>query len=145
MSRQLLLLIYLTLSLIVPASIGLAKNRGRPADLVRQGQTITNMQLVQGLIDLYREDHHSDPPNLGRLAKEYSVAQNAIVDGWGRALFYYTTGNSYVLASFGKGGAPRPQLSRPGSVAPPIAEGAFEVNIVMINGEWAQTPSNVDR
>jgi hypothetical protein len=132
----------LALALAMPWP-GSSKDTRHP-ELVRQIQTTARMHEVSVYISLYREDHPGeDPPNLAALTKAYSMPAATAVDAWNRPLYYYATGGRYVLISFGRSGVPRAQRSEPGAVSP--MEPDWDENIVMIDGEWAQTPFGVGR
>ena len=112
----------------------------------RQMDTMNNMHMIDGLITLHRQDHHKDPAHLDELVRAYDSDQAITKDGWGRDLYYYSTGDTFVLASFGKNGIPMPSRCEPGcfaDAAPP--ETLYDIDIVMINGAWAQTPKGVER
>ena len=70
------------------------------------------------------------------------MPEDATIDGWSRSFYYFTTGKSYLLISFGRGGRPATQTSDPGGIS---KRRDFDTNIVMIDGRWAQTPIDVDR
>jgi hypothetical protein len=144
MSSRLSLVIVLVVSVCCVSGSG-DRADTRPRDYVAQIATVANMRLIKDYIDLYREDHHMDPASLSTLMKEYRFRSDLLLDGWNRKFYYYTNGQSYVLASFGKVGTPSPQSSVPGGVAPPNRVSDYNVNIVMVNGDWAQFPVGVDR
>jgi hypothetical protein len=112
----------------------------------RQIVTVHNMRLLGQLVRLHREDHGKDPASLDGLVRAYESDLALTKDGWGRELYYYSTGSDFVLASFGKDGVPISSRCAPGCIAgatPPST--LYDIDIVMINGEWAQTPADVDR
>lgn len=142
--RALVFLTWATLSSCAPASPGQAQHSD--ADWQKQKITVNNMTLIKAMIFAYREDHKKDPAQITDLVPAYAKDRSMMKDGWGREFYYYSSGKYFVLASFGRGGAPRHPLCEPGCVAtatPP--ENPYDINIVMINGEWAQTPVDVDR
>lgn len=145
MSIQRLLPVAFLILITAPFTEAEPARSRRSDDRARQIQTMARMRQIHDYIVLYREDHGSDPASLEILARKYSAGREAAVDGWRRPFFYYTTGDGYVLASFGRSGIPTPQVSRPGEVAPPGSSEDFEVDFVLINGEWAQSPYGVDR
>jgi hypothetical protein len=139
-------IIALALCWFLPLSIPSIEIGGdsRDPDLVRQIRTVAAMRQVEMYLSLYREDHPGEnAPSFAALTRAYSMPPETAVDGWGRPLYYYATPESYVLVSFGRSDVPRAQRSTPGGVSPMAPD--WDENIVMIDGEWAQTPFGVDR
>jgi hypothetical protein len=118
----------------------------RVPDFIKQIITADRMDKITLFLDLYRKDHSSAPANLAILAGEYKLPTDAVMDGWmdgwGHRLYFYSTGTHYVLASFGRSGIPRAPTAPAGGISPQVD---FDTNMVMIDGEWAQSPVNVDR
>lgn len=114
-------------------------------ELQRQIVTVSNMRLLNEMITAHREDHGKDPARLDGLVPDYAKDHSMMTDGWGRKFYYYSNGDGFVLASFGKAGIPRNSDCEPGCIANADPDHPFESNIVMINGKWAQTPAGVDR
>ena len=111
----------------------------------KQKLTINNMQLLNTMIATYHDDHRQDPARLDDLVPDYAKTRAMMTDGWGRRFYYFSSGDGFVLASFGKAGVPRNSDCQPGCIAMGDPHHPFDTNIVMINGEWAQTPVGVDR
>ena len=112
-------------------------------DFAAQIVTVSAMRSIVLHIEQYASEHRGTAPdNLESLRKAYGLPEASFRDGWGRPFCYFTTGPSYVLASFGRSGSPGSQSAAPGGV---LQEIDFESAIVLVNGEWAQSPFNVDR
>jgi hypothetical protein len=93
-------------------------------------------------VDAYREAQKANPPSLNALVPSYLTGAHTFSDSWGRPLVYYATETHYILASYGKNGVPDGQLTKAGGFGP---ANNFDQDIVLIDGEWAQSPPNVDR
>ena len=113
----------------------------RNPDFRAQIATMHSIRTIHDHIKIYRSDHKTAPPSLKALHEEYDFDQRSLRDGWDRPLYYYHSNSYYVLASFGKDGFPDPQLTAPGGTVP---YKDYDVDIVRIEGEWAQLPLNVN-
>ena len=136
----LLILAALTIQTRPPSS---EEKDSRDPDFIAQIATVASIRVVVQHIAFYREDHAGKlPTSIFALRDLFGIPNEHFADGWKRPLFYYTTGSSYMLASFGKTGHPDGQESEPGGTA---EDSRFESDIVLIDGMWAQSPRNVDR
>ena len=111
----------------------------------RQMVTVSNMRQINIMMTTLRENHRRYPRRLEDLVPAYARNTSMMKDGWGREFYYYSSGDSFVLASFGKSGNPRRSLCEPGCLAKGDPDHPYDTNIVMINGVWAQTPEGIDR
>jgi hypothetical protein len=117
-------------------------------DFRAQLTTVSNIRHFCNALSAYESVKDKPPENLEILInnKDYFLdpdkARERLRDGWGRALFYYTNGNTYMLISFGKNGAPDPQLSCGGCTA---MDYDYDADIVWIADRWAQSPKDVDQ
>ena len=110
----------------------------RPPDMIKQYQTAVNMGDVSSYITLFLEEHKTLPPSLEAVLREYGVDTRLAYDEWGRPLFYYASPHGFVLVSFGRSGRPCSQSVPPGFGS---AVGDYDANLVIVNGEWAQRPT----
>ena len=60
----------------------------------------------------------------------------------GRSIVYFASASHFTLLSLGKSGTADGLLVGARGIPPGVDE---EVDIVMIDGEWAETPESVDR
>ena len=117
----------------------LGKNPGYKA----QKLTVVSMICIVANVKLYADEHGGKfPTSLPLLRDMYKFPDRSLNDGWDRALYYYSTGDTYVLASFGQSGKPDAQESVAGGES---LKNSYEADIVVINGEWAQSPFGVGR
>jgi hypothetical protein len=108
----------------------------------KQIRTVSNMWMLNAVIQLYRQDHHASPARLDQLGMPYMKTPPTTKDGWGREFYYHAIGEKFVLASFGRNGIPESLQCAPGCFSGAVL---YDADIVMIDGEWAQTPFGVDR
>ena len=139
-------IVMVTIGLAVTAGIGARSDAEVAAakdevQFRKQIATVANIRSVALAIEVYRDDHSSVPPTLQSLLGEYVLTDEFFRDGWGQPLYYYTSGQQYVVASFGRDGQPTAQASNPGRVSEQID---YDEDIVMVSDEWAQTPYGVD-
>ena len=113
-----------------------------PSDFRKQIGTVGAIHGLSLAIDTYREEHKTNPPSLRALVPSYMRDARALSDLWGRPLYYYASEGHYVLASFGKNGIAEGQLTKAGGFG---QANDVDQDIVLIDGEWAQSPENVDR
>jgi len=111
-----------------------------PPDRKAQFITKANMNAVLSFLEAYEAEHLQFPPDLRTLFVTYAIEEKWMLDGWSRPFYYFSTGRSYVLASFGKSGTPTPKSPEAKLHA---AKGDFEADVVLVNGEWAQLPWNI--
>lgn len=117
--------------------------RAKHPDFAAQIVTMSSMRTIVQHISQYMTEHRgAAPETLESLRVAYELPETVFRDGWERPFSYFTTGPSYVLASFGKSGRPGSQRAMPGGV---LQVTDYESAIVVVNGDWAQTPWNVDR
>ena len=114
----------------------------RERDFVRQIATVAAIRASAMGVESYREEFGSYPTDLDELVERFGTAPQYISDGWCRPLVYFRHEHGYILASFGKSGVPEAQRVDPPTVVVP--EQDFETDVVLIDGEWVQTPSGVD-
>jgi len=115
----------------------------RDRDFVAQIASVAAMGNIVVVLNLYAADHGGHfPDNLQSLVGSYKFPDWSLRDGWKRPLYYYSTGTSYILISYGRSGQPDSQTSTAGGVS---GEKEYEADIVLINGAWAQSPTGVDR
>ena len=131
-------IVALLLALSTPNS---GPSSGNEAEWRRQFKTVSIMRSVAELIDQFREDHAGHVPESLDALPSLREQPHFGKDGWNRSLYYYSTGSTYVIASFGRSGRPDRQESTPGGLT--TAQN-FEDDIVMVNGTFAQTPFNID-
>jgi len=113
----------------------------RDPDYVAQISTVAAIRNMVTVLDLYASEHGGRfPGNLGEL--KYKFPEWSLNDGWKRPLYYYSTGTTYILVSYGRSGKPDPQTAQAGGHS---AENDYEADIVLINRVWAQSPKWVDR
>jgi hypothetical protein len=146
---------YLIVSFLAVVPLLMSSCNGAPANAPwtsskverrKQGITMDNMRIVGDLVRMHRKDHQRDPASLDQIVKAYTSAPRLAIDGWNRELYYHSTGDSFVIASFGRNGTPESLQCDPGCFAgakPPMS--AYDVDIVMIDGVWAQTPVGLGR
>ena len=109
------------------------------------GAQIGTMGTVRGValaIDAYRTDHKACPPTLRALIPEYLLDARLLRDSWHHPLVYFSSGDHFVLLSPGRDGRVDGQVAPPGGFG---TGGDFDQDIVIVDGEWAQSPENVDR
>ncbi len=110
--------------------------------------TVSNIRLLRTAAEAYRIDQGKPVKHLTTLIKdERYLAQSDFVkksihDGWGRELYYYSNGETYVFMSFGRNGTPDPQISCGGC---PTKTRDFDADIVWIDNHWAQSPLGIDQ
>jgi len=115
----------------------------RDRDFVAQIASVAAMGNIVIVLNLYAADHGGHfPDNLQSLVGSYKFPDWSLRDGWKRPLYYYSTGTSYILISYGRSGLPDSQESTSGGFS---AEKRYEADIVLINRTWAQSPAGVDR
>ncbi len=115
----------------------------RPAALDAQAPTVGNMRTLARLINDFAEAHGGRLPRSVSETLDYWQADESLGrDGWGRSIVYFASASHFTLLSLGKSGTADGLLVGPGGIPPGVDE---EVDIVMIDGEWAQTPESVDR
>jgi hypothetical protein len=118
-------------------------------ELTAQKITVARITQLCMVIRDFRTREGRTPNNLDALVNgetQYVVPAYAVelfVDGWGKRFFYHSTGESFVLASFGKNGIPESEgTQRAGGWSPQFY---FDSDIVSIDGNWAQTPNGLPR
>jgi hypothetical protein len=103
------------------------------------------MRLLGELIQSYSSDHGGALPMrledvLLRYQREPDL--DALVDGWERPIVYFASESHYVLMSGGRNGAYESQRAEPGHV---VGEVDYNTDVVLVDGQWSQTPHSVDR
>jgi len=133
-------------TVVVCASVcklGAIPPKTKHPDFVAQIVTVSAMRSISQEVSHYMTEHQGAAPNtLEELRLAYDLPAKWFRDGWGRPFSFFTTGQSYVLASFGKSGSPESQRASPGGV---VQELDYESDIVIVDGKWAQTPLDVDQ
>jgi len=139
--------IALTAFVVLSSCHGVSARQPSPeAERQKQGVTMHHMHLLEGLIRLHRTDFLKDPAHLDQMVRAYESDPILTKDGWGRDFYYYSTGETYVLASFGRNGMPASSRCEPGCIADAVPpDSLYDLDIVMINGDWAQTLAGLDR
>jgi hypothetical protein len=118
---------------------------GRQPDHVAQIATVARMRLLRDLIQSYSNDHGGALPAKlegAVLLYQRTPDPEALVDGWERPLVYFASESHYVLMSGGRNGAYEQQRVEPGHV---VGEVDYNTDIVLVDGQWSQTPDSVDR
>jgi hypothetical protein len=107
------------------------------------------MQLLVGVLSRYQEVEGRTPDSLEVLTRGSpphilpEAAVKILSDGWGRPIYYQSTGSSFALASFGRDGVPD---SGGAQVAGGWSEYlAYDSDLVIIDGDWAQSPLGLPR
>jgi len=114
-----------------------------------QKTTVDHIKTINLLVDFYKSKEGHTPDNLTSFitSEEPYIKPEAsdkmFSDGWGNRLHYYSTGDSYVIASFGRDGVPDAGGSQAAGGWSAFLD--FDADIVAINGDWAQSPDNISR
>jgi len=125
--------------LIVVAIIGIIATIAVPQlldaiDRARQRRTMADMRNIATANGTYRVDEGEYVSALSDLAPTYMQVAPAN-DAWGNALAYSLSSGSYLLQSYGSDGANGP------AAPSPWANGPYEVDLEMTNGQFTQAPS----
>lgn len=127
--------------------VSCADRRGRA---VRRAQTrtVTNIRSTDYCIKAYMQKHGGRlPRTMKDLVISGYILSPGYRDGWGRELVYRTSGDRYMLASYGHSGLPDDGLACP-DLAPGPARWTdwfdAEADIVLCDGEFVQLPELQD-
>ncbi len=123
--------------------------RARTEALNAQKRSIYHIRHLWSLIKRYKLEHGKTPNSLDDLAPYYSTPDGLgkyLLDGWGRSFYYSATGSDFTLLCFGRDGVPTPPpVTWPGGRTGYTGCFDFDADIIMINGQWAQTPYGLGR
>jgi hypothetical protein len=111
-------------------------------DFKAQAHAVSSIRAMRLNVKQFKEEYGELPLTLEEVRQLYGADDRYFVDGWGREILYYRSENHYLLCSFGKNGTPEQQAAKPGGV---VAERNYDTDIIMLNGEWVQTPRGVAR
>ena len=107
--------------------------------------TIYRMATLSDLIKSYVREHERCPESLSAVGPYVTpeALADLILDGWGRPIRYYSSGTDYALVCYGFDGlASLHQTVSPGGYTHQLD---FDADIVILNGNWAQSPAGLDR
>lgn len=125
--------------LIVVAIIGIISTIAVPQlmdaiDRARQRRTMADMRNIATANGTYRVDEGVYASTLADLVPAYMQVVPAN-DGWGNAFEYSVSGGSFELESYASDGADGP------AAPTPWANGPYDVDLEMTNGQFTQAPS----
>ncbi len=127
------------------ASLSVTEAQTQADELRAQKTSIFNIYSLSKLIEHHKLEHGQTPSKLEDLAP-YLTSDGLyefMHDGWGRGIFYYSNSADYTLICFGHDAIPAHENNAsPGGYSRHLD---FDADIIMINGNWAQTPEGLDR
>lgn len=117
-----------------PATEGLPGGAA-PMDHSRQQRTMTDMRALGQALSAIYVASGAYPRSLDEIETGGYLAQVPATDAWGNPWRYEPSPQAFILTSLGSDG-------REGPAPPaPWTQGAYDCDLVMVNGQMAQAPS----